>query len=185
MLHSFMLLDRVVHAPDLGFCSNLVNFRARFGDPKFVIEHFRGRESTYLEEYIVPVWSDVTQLRLGAKLQHLEVGKKSENPVDLMGIGAENHEKKCKKILKNAKKYFFIFFRKILLITSMYHENHEKSFFDASGTDFQPTGREENFRKKYFFRKNMIFLKFRKFCSDRFPDRSFRFFMLFPGNLDQ
>ena len=82
----FSTIGRVVHAPDLGFCPNSVNFEARLGAPKFVVERFRGRESTYLEEYIVPVWSNVTQLRLGAELQPVEVGKKSENPVDLAGF---------------------------------------------------------------------------------------------------
>ena len=70
-------MSRVVHAPDLGFCPNSVNFEARLGAPKFVVERFRGRESTYLEEYIVPVYSNVTQLHLGEELRSVEVGKKS------------------------------------------------------------------------------------------------------------
>ena len=70
------LTGRVVHAPDLGFCSNSINFLARLGAPKFVVEHFRGRESTYLEEYIVPVCLNITQLHLGEELQSVEVSKK-------------------------------------------------------------------------------------------------------------
>ena len=69
---------RVVHAPDLGFCPNSVNFEARLGASKFVVERFRGWEETYLEECIVPVYSNVTQLHLGDELQMVEVSKKSE-----------------------------------------------------------------------------------------------------------
>ena len=46
---------RVVQLPDLRFFLNSINFGTRLDAPKFVVDDFRGRESTYLEEYIVPV----------------------------------------------------------------------------------------------------------------------------------
>ena len=69
----------MVHVPDLGFCQNSINFESRLGAPKFVVERFRGRGSTYLEEYIVPVYSNVTQLHLGEELRPSEVGDKIYN----------------------------------------------------------------------------------------------------------
>ena len=70
----WITFSRVVHAPDLGFCPNSVNFEARLDAPIMVFDRFEGQESTYLEEYIVPVYSNVTQLHLGDELRPSEVG---------------------------------------------------------------------------------------------------------------
>ena len=99
------MVGRVVHAPDLGFCPNSVNFRARFGALKFVVGHFRGRESTSLEEYIVPVCLNITKLHLWEELQPVEVGKKITKFLQIWWKILQKSTRKCAEYIQH-KNYF-------------------------------------------------------------------------------